>query len=279
MKRLGAGMAIAVAAALLSAPAAGAVSADLAISNLNAQRKANKLPAGIVHNPLLSEGCAMHNNYMKLNNLLAHEETPGSPGFTAAGQLAGSTSVLAVGSGPWDTRLDNPWEVAPIHLAQTLDPALANTGYDESFSFSCMTTLGQPLRPAPASLKVYTYPGPNTKIYAAEIAAEGPYTPGELVGIPKGATTGPYIYVFVDGPNRIAIDKTRITAASLRSKKGRAIKLKRVDGTNPNYGLFTAPGGILIPPRRLKAGKYQASVSLLTPQGERLKRQWSFRAK
>ena len=106
-------------------------------------------------------------------------------------------------------------------------------------------TLASPRGAAPPSPQLLTYPGPGARIYSREVASEGPFTPGELVGIQAGATTGPYLYVFAFG----GADGLRIASATLRGKRGkkfsRRVKVKVVDGTNPNVelpGELTAGG-------------------------------------
>ncbi len=269
------------------APAAGAVTAATAISNLNAQRRANGLPSGVVNNQALSGGCAAHNNYMHSNgDTLDHDEAPGRPAYTMAGDDAGNHAVLAFGARPWTTVNDNPWETAPIHLAQLLDPSLGVSGYNESFGFSCAVALAEPRRAEPAAPRLYTYPGPKSHIYTAEVAAEGPFTPGELVGIKQGTTTGPYIFVFADGVLPLGPVKPHIVAASVKQrtrnasaskKKSSKIKLKIVDSTNPSLGPFVPPGGVVIPIKPLKRGKYKASVTVQV--GSRtLSKRWKFSA-
>jgi hypothetical protein len=275
-KRLIVGLAATFAYGLVLCPAAGAVTAATAISNLNDQRTENKLPAGISEGAGLSGGCQMHDNYMHLNgSALTHDEAPGNPGFSPAGQSAGASAVLTQGAPPWTTARENPWETAPVHLAQVLDPALLVTGYDESFGFSCLVTLSQQRRPAPVPPQLFTYPGPGSHIYSKEVASES--VPGELVGIPAGKTTGPYIYVWVFG----GADAARIVSASLRRKQGKRfrgkVKVKVVDGANPQLGPFIPPGGMVIPVKGLKKGKYRANV-VVDSAGQTLTRTWTFRA-
>ena len=271
---------------LIAAPAASAVTAATAISNLNAQRRANGLPAGIAADSALSAGCAAHNNYMHSNgDVLDHDEVPGKTGYTMAGDDAGHRAVLAFGARPWKRVSDNPWETAPIHLAQLLDPSLAVAGYNESFRFSCAVTLADPRRPEPVAPQLYTYPGPRSHIYTAEVAAEGPFTPGELVGIKPGTPTGPYIFVFADGVEPLGPVQPQILSASVRprtrsaraSRKSKRIKLKIVDSTNPQLGPYLPPGGVLIPVKPLKRGKYKASVTVQVGTAT-LSRRWKFSA-
>jgi hypothetical protein len=178
-----------------------------------------------VENAALSQGCAHHNAYERANRLPpTHEEDPARPGYTSDGAYAGAHSVLAAGAS-WDSV--NPWETAPIHLAQLLAPRLDVTGVDDSHGYTCAQTLASRKRPAPAAPVTYTYPGNGTTIYPREVASEGPYTPGQLVGIPARTASGPYLYVFFDGPwSEFA--EAHITAASLSGPDG-PVSLKVVD--------------------------------------------------
>jgi hypothetical protein len=271
--------AIAVLGLAVAAPA-GAVTAGTAIANLNTQRGASGIPAGIANDASLSSGCAAHNDYMHMNNdTLGPDELPGRPGFTTAGDDAGNRAVLALGALPWTTVNDNPWETAPIHLSQLLDPSLLVSGYNESFRFSCAVALGGARRAEPASPRLYTYPGPGAHIYTAERALEGPFTPGELVGIKAGTTTGAYIFVFVDGVIPLGPIKPDILHASLRQKKAGAkpVKLKVIDSTNAQISPYIPPGGILIPVKPLKRGKYKAKVAVQVG-GTPLVKRWRFNA-
>src|SRR4051794_15352099 len=170
----------------LVAPASADVTGPQIVGFLNAQRAEHGLPAGIAEDPALSEGCAKHDRYGRQNNTLQHDENPLSPGFTPEGNAAAQTSVLYRGGSPWSAT-NNPFETAPIHLAQLLAPRLDRMGAAEIDGFGCATTQASRNRPAPVSDVVYTYPGDNTASWiTAETAAEGPYTPGQQVGIPAG---------------------------------------------------------------------------------------------
>lgn len=107
-----------------SSPARAASPAKQAIDGLNAQREANGIPGGIVEVPEWSRQCELHMRYVRTNGTLVHIEDPSKPGYTEAGALGGESSVLVLGGDGWDGGA-NPWENAPIHLAQPLTPALA----------------------------------------------------------------------------------------------------------------------------------------------------------
>src|SRR5947208_12466408 len=87
------------------------------IGKLNAQRRANGIPADITVNSTWSTDCKKHDIYMNKNNTLTHFEVAGQPGYTKGGAWAGQNSVLAMGIS-WAN--GDPYEFAPIHLAQLL---------------------------------------------------------------------------------------------------------------------------------------------------------------
>jgi hypothetical protein len=259
--------------AVFSGGASAATPAQ-AIANLNAQRAANGIPAGITENPVASKACADHNNYERLNGgELTHEEQPGNPGYTTDGNDAAEHSVLASGEN-WNSA--NPWETAPIHLAQLLDPYLAQMGVDDSDGFVCATTLPANTGdaavfqgPFPA-ISGYSYPGNGTSGWpTSETAAEGPFTPGDLVGLPQPTTTGPYLYVLFDGPwQGYGGVYVKIDSATLTGPQG-AVPIKTVDGTtqtSTNGGIplgdYIGSSAMVIPTVTLRAGTtYTAQVS------------------
>ena len=276
-----------VAIALLSAPRADAVTATKAHNLWNKQRKLNGIPAGLVNRAALNDGCRKHNNYMAQNSELTHFEDQNKPGYTPEGDLAGRSSVLGIGSPPWNALNRNPWENAPIHLAQMLDPSLKFTGYDESRGYECATTLSQYIqgygpRPAPQQSKLFTYPGPGTTHYRGQRARELPFIPGQIVGMGQGQLTGPYIYILIhpDGDAQWN-DEARITGASLKSPSGRKLGVAVVDegdsfqGTD--LGPYIPPGGFIIPRRALKPGKRYTAHVVAKFAGQTLRRTWRFR--
>lgn len=257
---------VAVAGALLGAGltlpaapvgAADALGAAAAIAALNAQRAANGIPGDLTERPDWSAGCAAHVNYVALNGDdpgNAHDETPGKPGYTPAGQAAARSSVLG---GTWRADGADPYEAAPIHLMALLAPGLAQTGYAPG----CMWTWPGYTRPEPEITALFSYPGPNASIYAAEVAAESPFVPGDFVGLPAGTTTGPHLYVFAFG--QYSGDVT-ITSVQLTGPRG-GVAVATVDnsttGAAGDLGSYLPPGGIVIPRQPLQVGaSYRAVV-------------------
>jgi hypothetical protein len=256
----------------VAAPAHAAASAQ-AIANLNAQRAANGIPAGITENPSWSAACAAHNNYQRPNGgALTHSEDPAKPGYTPEGAMAASKSVLSRGD---DWNNGNPWETAPIHLHQLIAPRLSSMGVDDSDGYVCATTLLGRDRPQPAAPIVYTYPDNGTVHRFEETAAEGPYTPGMLVGVPAGTLTGPYLYVMIDGPWSVYA-KATITAASLTGPDG-PVAIKTVDNTTPGLVGYLPTGGELIPLAPLRGrATYTVSVTAAVEGSAPISHQWSF---
>ena len=266
------GAAVLAAAALAPMSASAATSAQ-AIANLNAQRAANGIPAQITENPSASAGCAAHDNYERMNGgMLSHSETAGNPGYTTAGDQAAGDSVLAEGT-DWDTA--NPWEAAPIHLAQLLNPYLDQLGVDDSDGFVCATTLPPDagFRPSPATVVGYSYPGNGQVAWpASETAAEGPFTPGDLVGLPQPMTTGPYLFVLFAGPWPVYTATVALSSATLTGPAG-PVAIKTVDGTTPTpagipLGDYIGGEAMLIPTAPLAAGTtYTAQATGSIAQG------------
>jgi hypothetical protein len=252
--------------------AASALPASVAIGKLNDQRAGNGIPAGIVERADWSSACAKHNAYEQQNGgVLTHTEDSSKPGYTPEGAQAGANSVLSKGNSWAD---GNPFETAPIHLNQLLAPRLAAMGVDDNNGYVCATTLLGLSGPAPAADVVYTYPGDGTTgIYPSEVASEGPYTPGERVGIPQGATTGPYLYVLADGPS---LDpNAHITAASLSGPSG-PVEIKTVDNFTDGLQGYLPTGGEIIPvPALAPRATYHAHVAL-DAGGQPLQKDWSF---
>ena len=228
-----------------------------AIAALNAQREAHGIPGGIVENPEWSDGCAKHASYLERNQTTGHGESSSRPGYTPEGAAAGGSSVLAY-SDSWAT--GNPWETAPIHLHQLLGPRLSVTGVADRDGYVCMYTWPGYQRPAPPEWRTYTYPGPDTTGHRfEETAAENPFTPGSLVGIAEGTTTGPYLYVMFDGPFESA--RTTTGSGSLTGPDG-PVPVTVVGNHTPRLGGYIPVGLEVIPrvPLRPKA-TYTAMVN------------------
>jgi hypothetical protein len=281
-----AALAATAALAAIVAPALAAT-AQQTLHELNVQRSTNGLPAGITLNQTWSNDCLAHDQYMEMNgDVLTHAEVPGAPGYSAGGAYAGANSVLAQGSG-WDT--GNPYQYAPLHLDQLLAPRLATVGTGDADGFSCTTTFPGWTRPAPSALTVWTYPGPRATIYSSEIAAELPFTPGQLVGMRSGAVTGPYLFVFVDAPDQSATDNPATlsqvtltgpagTVSTLTADGRTAVPRTAAQGCQGDtLSCYIAPGGFIIPVRPLRPHATYRAHFIVTFAGTQTSHTWTFK--
>jgi cysteine-rich secretory family protein len=265
-------LAPAICAAL--AAAANAATPAQEIAALNKQRLSHGLPAGIVQNAEWSRRCALHVNWMIQNHTLAHQETPGSPGYTEDGNWAGTHSVISVGQPGFTKPTRNPYLNAPYHLAQLLDPQLKQMGVNERQSYNCSTTFPGYTRVHPPTDTFYSYPGPNRSIAWAQNAAEGPSVPGDSVGLPQGTTTGPNLIVWCFGPRNAPL--TDIRSATLKRGDGTKVDIRIVDDRNG----FPIPGsGFLIPVKPLKPGRtYTGKVTFSSQYAKRtFTKSWTFK--
>jgi hypothetical protein len=255
MRVLAALIAVASLPALPASAAEPGIGGRAALAQLNAQRQANGIPGDVAFDQDLAEGCRLHARWMELNGTTAHEEPPGSPGYTQKGAAAGSNSVLG---GVWEepnagVYFSNPYEAAPIHLMQLLAPQLARTG----IWGPCATTWPGYVRRAPATPQILTYPGDGTTgIYTEMVAREEPFVPGDFVGLPEGTRTGPHLYVLGWG-----VENVRIVGAGLVGPGG-PVDVRTVDKRTRSIGPYLPSGGILMPAKPLAAGLHAATVTL-----------------
>jgi hypothetical protein len=268
-----------VLALVAPSPAAADVTGPQIVSYLNAQRAAHGIPAGIVEDPALSDGCAKHDRYGAANGVLTHQEDPARPGYTAEGNDAAAKAVLYNGE-TWSATA-NPFEVAPIHLHQLLSPFLDRAGAFETQGYGCATTLAATNRPPDAVDTLYTYPGDGTKDWrTSEVDREGPFTPGETVGIPQGTRTGPTLYVMASGPGLQWASDTKVLAASLTGPAG-PVEIVAFDRSSPQVGAYLPAGAQLLPRAPLAAGAaYTAAIRLQVTGSDGVPREvaktWSF---
>jgi cysteine-rich secretory family protein len=245
-----------------------------AVQWLNAFRQASGIPGHVTQNPAWSSKCLRHVRWMERNNALAHDETPGTPGYSTAGDWAGSNAVLAAGV-PW-TASHLPWLTAPLHLAQLLAPNLTEVGVAYERGWACATTWpgytsgdGQPA--------IYSYPANDARgVPTRMIASEAPFSPGQFVGIPAGGETGPYLYVFADGA--WSAGRPHVISATLSAVGGAPVAVRHVDGTTPQVGMYLPPGsGMVIPVRPLSGATTYVATVMLGNGAETKTLRWQFR--
>jgi len=94
------------------------------LAQMNGYRANYGVPS-VVEEPALSAADAQHVLWMAVNDTMMHGEIPGTPSYTAAGDLAGQKSNLSMGS----TDAIGGWMAAPFHALGILRPTLQRTGY------------------------------------------------------------------------------------------------------------------------------------------------------
>ena len=231
--------------ALLLTASAQAASAAHIISVLNAQRAANGIPAGITENPAWSAACQAHDAYEHANRVFGNEELEGKPGYSAQGNLIAKTSVLAQGIS-WGAV--DPYNNAPYHLFDLLNPRISSTGAADFAGFGCVEIELGTLRPAPAQPVAYSYPGNHRKaVPPSQLAKELPGTPAQTLGLGSKAT-GPNVFVYFDGPWSNG-SRVQVGSATLTSAHG-SVALRWLDNTSSN--LLAPTGAILVPVKPLR---------------------------
>ena len=259
--------AIMLGALLLFAPAAGALTPAESIAKLNQQRAANGIPAGIVERPDWSDACRKHDAYTKAHGL-THDEDPSQPDYTPEGAWAGQNSVLSTSDGWGPTSVESAWEHAPIHLMQILAPALSEMG-----TWGGCATTWPGYKRAFGGPTMFSYPGNGTRDhYYEEQAAESPFTPGELVGLP--GVTGPHLYFLAGGT-----DGGQLSSPTLSGPAG-PVAVRSVDNTTDRIGDYLPPGGIVIPEKPLDPSTtYTASATFVDRNGVTLPYGFTFSTK
>lgn len=241
--------AAASAGAAPAGPAAGsaAFSPQRIVAAANAERVRHGLPRVRLRADWAAS-CAKHVSWIQQNGVLSHQEQPGTPGYTAEGAWAGMHAILAMGA-PWSS--GNPWATAPIHLNQMMAPQLRAVGAFEADGTACLTTWpGMSFAPT-AEPRFASWPGDGVDDVApAVVARELPFVPGQFVGLPEGAETGPNMMVYA-----IGWDRVRIVAATLRPAGGAPVAVRTVDRSHESVGPYLVPGsGFVIPVRPLAPG-------------------------
>jgi hypothetical protein len=207
---------------------------------LNRERTRNEIPAAIAENPAWTSACLAHDAYEHANSTLSHTETEGKLGYSAAGNLIAQTSVLAQGIewGPGD-----PYDNAPFHLFDLLNPRISSSGAADSEGFGCVEIELGTLRSPAAAVSAYSYPGNHKNgVPFSQRADEQPETPGQTLGLGT-RTTGPNMFVYFDGPWTNG-SRTRLTSATISSAHG-GVAVRWLDNTSSD--LLAPTGAILVP--------------------------------
>jgi hypothetical protein len=296
---IGRGLLAALSAALVFAPSALG-SPERALSDLNAWRAGLGLAPVTRIDPAMSEGCRLHNRYLKLhpNTPDRHFETPKEAGATPAGQVAGRFSVLA-----WGATSDDPrgiWEGSVFHRASLLHPRLRTTWWSFDGGYACMGTVGTdsfstgymtwPLdgtitpipqvfdnRPQALPPAVVTYPSPADGATGVPTEFPGHETPDPRELIPgKPERVGWLLSVGIDGPWTFPPELT-VAEASLVAEDGRAVPVTGIgDSGDMHSSVGVFPHAPLRPKTRYIAHVAGRAVDTDGAAAYDFARTWSF---
>ena len=119
---------LALSASTPAAMAAGPAADDW-LGIVNVYRAQSGL-APVVNNPAWSNGATNHSCWMLLNGI-AHDESPGSPGYSSEGDLAGNSGNVAVSSNSSATTRSHIdlWMTGPFHAIGLLRSSLSQAAY------------------------------------------------------------------------------------------------------------------------------------------------------
>jgi hypothetical protein len=199
---------------LVLAPSASASTGAQIVSSIDAERRANGLPA-VRQDPGLSAGCADYDNYRRLNGSVQDAfapgpEEPSKPGYTTAGARAARDSLLNAGDRAADSwSSGDAFDDAPGHLFQLMNPDLAAIGADRlevdlgpffgTAYISCIDTRSAHYRQRPHKPRLYTFVGPNGTAPTSVCYREGPAVKGTL------------IFAYLDAPKNAKVTLISLT--------------------------------------------------------------------
>ena len=136
----------------------------------------------ITENTAMSAGAAAHSCYM-LHNGIAHDETPGLPGYTTDGDLAGNSGNVAVSSSinTSDRSHVELWMTGPFHAIGVLRPALRSSGFGKcdladtpSWHSGATLDVIRGLGSAPRPVTPILFPGNGTTTNLDRFVTESP---------------------------------------------------------------------------------------------------------
>lgn len=251
---------LAGAAACAEAASADYDSAQI-IATLNAQREANGIPP-VRNSARMAAGCAAYDSYVIRNGMSVADqnfEVQGKPGYTAAGDHAARTSVLASSIGTTYSAFGetvgpafsfswsegDPWDNAAFHLYQMMNPALAVSGADERTAqlpsgdwvrLECLNTFGGPWRKQPRKLHIYSYPRSGSTVAASEQNQESE----PVMGVAPGACGPPLTFTYFFGGDAGSVH-VRSVHATLDGKRFPVAMQYAGGGSGPAHASVAAP--------------------------------------
>ncbi|MCU1502057.1 MAG: hypothetical protein JWM12_1411 [Ilumatobacteraceae bacterium] len=151
------------------------------LTSVNYYRAMSGLPA-VSEDPSLSVGAQQHSCYM-LQNGISHDEVPGNPGYTVAGDSAGNNGNVAVSSAINASARGfvELWMTGPYHAVGVLRPGLHTVGFGrcdraDTPTWHAGATLDvlHGLGSAPALTQPILFPGNGTTTSLNRFVVESP---------------------------------------------------------------------------------------------------------
>ncbi len=191
---------------------------------------------------------------------------------------------------PRDTwnKSTTPYLRAPLHQQALYNPLFTVMGDQSYKGQDCFGAGGPVEEPSSPHFYMVIQAQGRHNVPTSELAEEGPFTPGQLVGIRAGTTTGPYIILYATGlPGECgycgqASSSAEISAYSLKRTGGAVVAhVKMVDpGIADKHansrGYLFGDVAFLIPPKLPKSSSFTGSVTWKGPNGHTYTQKISF---
>jgi hypothetical protein len=229
-----------------AAARAAAPTAEQAVADLNAWRAAAGETPVTAIDRTLSEGCRLHNAYVKSHPGAGHRESPTARDYTELGAQAGESSVLV------DAEIlpRAGFEEAVFHRMGLLQPRLSTTWWDASSGSACMGITGTSDLLGTPQLVLYPWPARGATRVATTFTADEKPSPYDVV--PGTARLGTLISVNVNGPwagpSTARVATASLIAAGVGGGTGPSVPVAAVDAASVHGDLLS--GGFAVFPLR-----------------------------
>lgn len=260
--------------ALALLPLGGARAASLAstgqaaaqIVQLNAQRRANGIPAiTTVDNSLAATWCP-------------DEGQVTAPTFGAV--LASDPTLETL------TPSSSPWSDGPLHQAGMYYPLARAAGWAyvtdhtaglEPFQ-ECMGFGDYATEPAtPTVYAFFAEQGPGAVRPTITVSGEGPFAPQQLAGIAQGTATGPQPILYVLGAGRIKAVRWSLTDTTTGATVPNVHLVTSYDSVAHGYGAgYLGDDAVLIPPPLDTGTVYSGTATFTGQTGECIEETFAF---
>jgi len=230
------------------------------------QWRSNAGVAPLTENTLWSQGDNLHSQYMVLNDLVTHYETPGTPYYTTDGDTSARNGNIYVSSttSTADTQAIDWWMGAPFHAMGMMDPRLTATG----FGAYRATKSGWQMGATVDVLRGNSFSGGAFPVYFPGNGTTEPLTtysgnefPDPLQACPGySSPTGLPLFIELGG-------NVRTVAGPAHTLTGNGTPLNHcvIDSTNSALsGYLVSRGGVIVIPQQpLQTGvKYVVSLTV-----------------